>query len=137
MTWKQALALAAALGVTIVPAAANTDLPPAKYDIGGATEAQVLANYDAEFGTDVVPLIRAPYGRAKALCDSINMARYGVPYPAGDENNTLVGCMIRDEDGSDAMIVYSVDPDRPSFAGQIIRHEIGHLLGWPGDHRRD
>ena len=52
----------------------------------------------------------------------------------GNEGTQLLGCLIRDWDYSDAVIVYVADPERPWLANRILRHEIGHLLGWPGTH---
>ena len=137
MTWQQALALAAAMGVTVVSAAADTSLPPVRYDIGGGTEAEALANYSFIFGNYSPPVIRVRYGDAYATCNRINMERFSTPYPEGNDGwNVLVGCMIRNIDKSDPVIVYSYDPDRPEFAAQIFRHEVGHLWGWTGDHPR-
>lgn len=137
MTWQQALALAAALGVTVVPAAADTGLPPPQYDIGGETEADALVNYSFIFGNDGPPVIRVPYGRAKAECDRINIERYHKLYPEGNDfRDVLVGCLIRDADRGRPIIVYSYDLNQPEFAGRIFRHEVGHLWGWPGTHPR-
>jgi len=137
MTWQQALALAASLGVMVVPAAADSDLPPPQYDIGGVTEADALVAYSDRFGNDSAPLISVPYGTAKAECDRIHSERYATPYPEGNDFwNVLVGCLIRDADMGRPIIVYSYDPTRPDLAVRLIRHEAGHLLGWPAEHPR-
>jgi hypothetical protein len=136
MTWKQALALAAALGVTVVPAAADMSLPPAQYDIGGTTEADAMINYIDRFGSNGPEVIRVQYPGAKAVCDRINYQRYGAAYPEGDWITILLGCLIRDRDNGNPILVYSTDPNRPWLAVTILRHEAGHLLGWTGDHPR-
>lgn len=135
------VARATAIGAVValsLPALADDGYPPAKYDIGGATEAEVLRNISDIFGPDAPPLISVPYRQAKAECDRINLMRYGHPYPEGNDGTLLVGCLIRDWDFDNPVIVYSHgDPTDPDLPQRLLRHEIGHLLGWSPDHRRD
>ena len=129
-----------AAAILSTPALADMSEPPARYDIGGVTEEQTLDNFREVFGWDGYPwLIRVPLGQVQAECDAISQHRFGRPYPASETagGKRLLGCMISYPDRSDPIIVYSVDPNRPWLAGQILRHEIAHLFGWPGDHRRD
>ena len=125
--------LALALALFATPALADSSLPPAKYDIGGETEIDTLAMFDKLF--DDAVLIRVPPDQVMPECNALQMERYGTPYPA-IEGTQLLGCMIRNWDYSDAVIVYVADPERPWLANRILRHEIGHLLGWPGTHTR-
>jgi len=86
-----------------------------------------------------MPLTRTPLAYVFAACDAINTVRYGTPYPATEiaPGHRLVGCLIHDVGGGRPAIVYGYDDARPELAGQILRHEIGHLLGWPADHGRN
>lgn len=136
MNWKQALALAAVLGVTVTTALADPiddGFPPPQYDIGGVTEADTLINYIDRFGDNAPPLVRVKIGEALAECDRIQMERYRVHYVY---EGRLLACLIRDFDLSRPIIVYSYAPADPTFAARLLRHETGHLIGWPGDHTR-
>jgi hypothetical protein len=133
----RAIAIGAAIALSL-PALADDGYPPSKYDIGGNTEIEVIQNYREAFGPDAAPLISVPYGSAKAECDRINLERWGVRYPEGNDGSFLVGCLIRYSDLSQPIIVYSDgDPNDPDLAVRLLRHEIGHLLGWPGTHERN
>jgi hypothetical protein len=131
------LALAVASGGAIAfPAYADMSLPPAQYDIGGETEDEVI---EIAYAMDLrFPMIRVPYGGAKAECDRISYQRYGTPYPASVTPNgeTLLGCMIQNVGLiKDPILVYT-----HSYRGttaQLLRHEIAHWLGWAPDHGRD
>lgn len=129
--------LAGSLAIA-TPAFADDGYPPAKYDIGGQTEEETRLNYYEAFGSDAAPLIAVPYGQAKAECDKISLERWGIPYTAGNDGELLVGCLLRNEDLTNPVIVYSRDSifGDAEMANRILRHEIGHLLGWPGDHPR-
>lgn len=124
--------LALVLALIASPAFADDSLPPAKYDLGGETEAEVLLNYWQAFG-ELPPIERVPINETRAACDRLSMKVNYEPYPAAliEPGRRLIGCEI---DGS---IVYSFDPYNPEHATRMLRHELGHLLGWPGDHRRD
>lgn len=139
MNWKKALALAAAMGVTVfvTPAHGDDSYPPAKYDIGGATETETLENFRTVFPE--IPLYRVHIDEAYSLCDGIWFQRYAERYPASEVpfGSKMLGCLIRDSDKSNPVIVYPYDPDRPWLSNQILRHEIGHLMGWPGTHERN
>lgn len=140
MGWVARWAAVAGTAVALTfPALADMTLPPPQYDIGGVTEADTLMNYIDWFGPNGPPLIRVAYGGAKMECDRISYERYGQPYPASEtaDGSTLLGCLIRDLGNGNPVIVYSYDRTRTDLANQILRHEIGHLMGWPGDHRRD
>lgn len=130
------LAMATAL-MMISPAYAgpyfDEGLPPPQYDIGGATEADTLVNYIDRFGLDAPELVRVRTGEAETECDRIHFQRYSVHYVY---NGILYGCLIRDRDLSRPVIVYSYDQSDPTFAARILRHEVGHQLGWPADHSR-
>lgn len=126
--------------LTASPAFANADLPPVKYDPGakGQTEAQIVKAY-----RNKIELHRVAIGTAGQMCDRLSMKRYGVHY-ADDENGTSLGCQLEDENGSHKVVVYSYDtPERAKMKGRkffddlalrMIRHEVGHALGWSGDH---
>lgn len=133
------LLLALAFALTAAPALAgmiDDGLPPARYDIGGATEAEALLNYSDAFGNDGAPIAGVPFGMAQITCDQINRQRYHEAYAAAEAGTVLTGCLIRNNDMSNPVIIYSIVPDRPEFTARIIRHEAGHLLGWPADHPR-
>lgn len=113
---------------------ADMSLPPARFDIGGDTEAETLARFDEIFNA---VLIRVPVDEVLPTCSDIQMERTGQPYPA-EEGRRLLGCLIRDNWGAEnPVIIYPTDPGRPWLTNQILRHEIAHLLGWSNDHRRD
>ena len=117
----RAIAIGAAIALSL-PALADDGYPPSKYDIGGSTEAEVIQNINDIFGTDAPPLIRVPYGQAKAECDHINLERYGTPYPEGNDGSFLVGCLIRDWDFTRPIIVYSDgDPTDPGLAVRLLQ----------------
>jgi len=127
---------AVAMGVaTAYPSYADNTYPPPRYDIGGETEIEVLNNATA-MGLDA-PLVRVPFGEAKAACDRINLERYGEPYPSSvtADGSTLLGCTIINVDRSDPVIVYTYDWN--DSAVRLLRHEYAHLLGWSADHRRN
>ena len=73
------------------PALANDGFPPAKYDIGGDTEAQVIQNLNDMFGSDEPPLIGVPYGQALARVRPHQMERYGTLYPAANDGGVRGG----------------------------------------------
>ena len=125
---------AIALSFTALAGPIDDGLPPSRYDIGGVTEADTLANIHAIFDTDAPPLIRVRESEVLAECDRIQMQRYSMHYLY---DGILQGCLIRDYDLSRPVIVYSYDPTDPTVAARILRHEIGHHLGWPGDHPRE
>jgi hypothetical protein len=132
----RAIAIGAAIALPL-PALADDGYPPSKYDIGGDTVAEVVQNLRDIYGSDAPPLISVPYGQAKAECDHISLERYGTPYPEGNDGSFVVGCLIRNMDLSRPIIVYSDgDPADPDLAVRLLRHEIAHQLGWPGDHPR-
>ena len=111
----------------------DNGLPPPQYDIGGATEADVIVNMIDRLGDTAPPLIRVRPHEVLAECDRIQMQRYSMHYVYG---GNLLGCLIRDYDLSRPVIVYTYDPADPTFAALLLRHEIGHHLGWDGDHPR-
>jgi hypothetical protein len=123
------LALAIALGSAI----ADTSLPPPPFDVGGETEDEVV---ETAVRLDVW-LRRVPFSEALAVCNRIMLARYNLPYPASEtaDGSTLLGCLIRDSDLGRPVIVYSYDWTIPP--AHLLRHELGHLLGWPGTHERN
>ena len=127
--------LALALIVAAGPAFADSSLPPSEFDVGGATVEEVMTAYEDYFG-ERPPVTAVAYGEALTVCE-----RYlGRPYPAAQigPGETLVGCLIRNEwDNGAKMIVYTDDPTDPERAPRLLRHEIGHLLGWPSNHARD
>lgn len=129
-TVVEAVSVAALLLVT--PVLANSDLPPPQYDIGGDTEADALVAYSDRFGNNAPPIYGVMYGSAKAKCDTISLERFNRPYPASETmfGEMLLGCMIENKDRSKPEIVYTFDPAQPELAPRIIRHEVGHLLGW-------
>ena len=95
------LLLALAFALTAVPALAgmiDDGLPPARYDIGGATEAEALLNYSDAFGNDGAPIAGVPFGMAQITCDQINRQRYHEPYAAAEAGIVLTGCLIRNND---------------------------------------
>jgi hypothetical protein len=120
-------------------AMADYGLPPVRFDIGGQTEAQVIRRMHLVFGPDMPELIGLPEKEVMGQCDAIQLHRYGQHYPAAETagGGILVGCLIRDLDHGRPVIVYSVDPKDPFYAAQILRHEVGHHLGWSHTHRRD
>ena len=122
--------LALALALFASPAFADSDLPPAQFDIGGETVAETVELLKEMFGTDTPVLYAVVEEDVKFMCDFISLERYGTLYPAGGgPNETLVGCLIRNApDNSNPAIVYS--------SLKVLRHEIGHHLGWPGEHPR-
>lgn len=75
---------------------------------------------------------RVAYGQAFAMCDKIYMRRFGLHYP----NPPRYGCTIKDRDGNNPEVVYSYDPTGkdPKMADNSLRHEIGHVNGWPKNH---
>ena len=127
--------LALALIVAAGPAFADSSLPPAEFDLGGQTVEEVMTAYEEYFG-EPLPVTAVAYGEALTVCE-----RYlGRPYPAAQigPGETLVGCLIRNVgDNGPKMVVYTDDPTRPEMAPRLLRHEIGHILGWPRDHARD
>lgn len=122
--------LALALALFASPAFADASLPPPQYDIGGEAEWETVALLKEMFGADTPVLYGVAVEDVKFFCDFISIERYGTFYPAvTGPGETLVGCLIRDEpDYSNPAIVYS--------SGKVLRHEVGHLLGWPGEHPR-
>jgi hypothetical protein len=134
------LAGAIAAGVAIaqpLPALADYSLPPPQYDIGGETEEEVIAIAHA---LDInMPMIRVPFGEAATECDRVWRQRFGYPFPmavAVAPGHSLLACLIRDPGNGNPIIVYSYDWHKAD-AAQLLRHEIGHWLGWNDDHRRD
>jgi hypothetical protein len=133
---RNTLAALAILTMSVPAPAGPIDngLPPPQYDIGGATEADVIVNYIDRLGDHTAPLVRVPVGGALAECNRIQMQRYKVPYTY---DGILLGCLIRDNGTlANPIIVYSYDPAEPGMAVNGLRHEVAHLLGWPGDHPR-
>lgn len=135
-----ALARAVAVCVGVAATAptlawADSGLPPPEYNIGGATEGDTLRLINA--AEDVwVEVIKVPIGEVFAVCDAKTRDHLGVPYPA-EQGKTLVGCLVPAGDYYDHQtLVYPDDPSRPWLTHQILLHEAGHLMGWPGDHRR-
>ena len=114
-----------------LPARADSDLPPFPFDLGGETEAEVLATFHEVFSGPV--LVKVPVEQVMDKCSALQMQRYGTPFPAIEPGGQLLGCLIR---GNRPVIVYPDDPARPELTHQILRHEIGHLLGWPDSHIR-
>lgn len=109
------LALITAMFLTASPAFAN--MPPKEFDH--------------------VPTVRVikhkvAYGQAAAMCDSILMRRFG----RHDSSPARYGCTIKNRDGSKPEIVYSYDPTGkdPKMADNTLRHEYGHVNGWPANH---
>jgi hypothetical protein len=131
--------LAIVLALLATPALADTSLPPAKYDIApGATTVEEIEQMELAYFGWKVPLKVVPYGAAIYSCDVLSLTRFGTPYPRSElAGGVLMGCLIRNHDNSDPAIVISYDPSRPGLDAQLLRHELGHLNGWPGDHRRD
>jgi hypothetical protein len=132
------LGMGLVLGLAILasPASADSSLPPAEFDIGGQDEATVIVRAIDRFGPDL-QMISVPYGGALAECDKAQMALYGEPYPAASvvqPGHTLLGCYVRDWMGGHQTVVYS--GRNPRIATEILRHELGHALGWHPDHRR-
>jgi hypothetical protein len=127
-----------ALGlVSTAPAFSDSTLPPPEFDVGGATEAEVIVNAIDRFVLNPPAMIRVPYGGALAECDKAQMALYGEPYPAASvvqPGHTLLGCYVRDWMGGHQTIVYSGRTQED--ATRILKHEIGHALGWSTDHSR-
>jgi hypothetical protein len=130
--------LAIALAMFATPAIADMGYPPEKYDVGGITAAEALQNYRDVFGSDAAPITIVPIGQALAVCDGIWMERWGMEYPRAEiaGGQVLMGCMVRNADWSNPRIVVSNDMLDPELAVRLIRHEVGHLLGWPGTHPR-
>jgi hypothetical protein len=131
--------LALALAMLATPALADMSYPPAKYDIGGTTTAEVMQNYHDIFGAEAAPIIIVPVGwRALTECDRLWQERYGAEYPRAEiaAGQVLMGCMVRNPDWSNAVIVVSDDWLNPELAVRLMRHEIAHLLGWEGTHPR-
>jgi hypothetical protein len=129
--------LALALAMLAGPALADMSYPPAKYDIGGVTAAEVIQNYNDVF-VGYAPITIVPLGQALAACDGIWQERWGLQYPRAEigPGETLAGCMVRYADWSEPRIVVSNDPNDPELVVRLMRHELAHLLGWPGDHPR-
>lgn len=73
---------------------------------------------------------RVAYGKAAAKCNEIYMKRFGEHYPT----KPRYGCTITGEGGID--VVYSYDPTGKDkkMAENTLRHEYGHVNGWPSDH---
>lgn len=129
-----------ALILACSPAFANADLPPLKYDPGakGQTEAQIVKAYRGK-----IEFHRVPIGTAAQMCDKVSMQRDGTHY-ADDENGTPLGCQFDATPTRRPVVVYSYDtPERAKMKGRkffddlalrMIRHEVGHYLGW-ADHR--
>ena len=130
--------LALALALIASPANADMSYPPERYDIGGTTAAEVIQSYRNVFGMYVAPITIVPLGQALEQCDRLWMERWGLPYPRAEiaPGQILFGCMVRNLDWTNPVIVVSSDPGNPELVVRLMRHEIGHLLGWPGDHRR-
>ncbi len=97
------------------------------------TEAEILVNY-----IDRVPAIQhatfhnVPVDQAFEFCNWIHWKSYGGPYP--EEFGKILGCFIPYGESGSPTIIYSHDDWRPELATQLLRHEIGHQLGWPGHH---
>jgi hypothetical protein len=131
--------LALALLLLATPALADTSLPPTKYDLGpGMTTVEEIEHVELGYFGWMVPLFEVPVGQARDKCDQLSLARWGTPYPASEipGGSTLMGCLIRDNDDGNPVIVISYDPQRPELAPRLLRHELGHLMGWPGNHPR-
>ena len=131
--------LALALLLLATPALADSGLPPSKYDLGlGMTTVEEIEFVELGYFGWRVPLYQVPVGQARAKCDYLSMTRWGTPYPASEipGGSILYGCLIRNNDDSDPVIVISYDPQRPELAPRLLRHELGHLMGWPGNHPR-
>ena len=111
----------------------------AKYDIGGDTVPEVIKNYSEVYGALMQPPIhQVPYGQAKAECDKISLDRYGTPYPEGNDG-TLIGGMPDPQLGfqqSDHRHPASMTRKTRDLAVRLLRHEIGHQLGWAPEHPR-
>ena len=126
--------LTAWLAMLASPAIADMGCPPPEYDVGAnwMTEAEILVAY-----TDRVPANQhatfhnVHVEEAFEFCNWVHWQSYGRPYP--EETGKVLACYIPfGENGP--TIVYSHDDWRPELATQLLRHEIGHQLGWPGDH---
>lgn len=121
------------------PALADSGLPPAKYDLApNATTVEEVEQMEISYFGELVLTWQVPIGEAGAKCNELFLQRYSQPYPASEtaDGSTLYGCLMRDIDMGHPQIVISVDPFRPGLAAQLLRHELGHLAGWPNDHPR-
>jgi len=115
------------------PAFADNSFPPARYDIGGDTIEEAVANFRAIYGS-AASIQAVPFGSAQATCDPISRRVWGVNWPSdatATNGKILYGCSV--QGASFPEIVYSYTND-PEFALRIFRHEAGHILGWPGHH---
>jgi hypothetical protein len=123
-----------ALLLCATPAFANMDLPPARYDIGGSTIEEAVANYVKVFPDAAIQAVRL--GQAQEACDVIARRVWGYPRWPSDataaNGKILYGCSTQGAAVPD--IVYSYDPAYPWLALQIFRHEAGHIMGWPEWH---
>jgi hypothetical protein len=123
-----------ALLLCATPAFANSDLPPARYDIGGDTIEEAVANYIKVFPDASIQAVEL--GQAQKACDVIARRVWGYPRWPSDataaNGKILYGCSTQGAAVPD--IVYSYSPDYPWLALQIFRHEAGHILGWPEWH---
>ncbi len=83
-----------------------------------------------------------PVGEAHAVCDREHRERFGTPYPIAEfDDGTVFGCFIQWWGGGNPVIVYSYDVPELTYDvrrhmwelyAELLRHEIGHHLGWPG-----
>jgi len=126
--------MAGAAAITTLPALADSGLPPPEYDIGGTTEGDTLRLIDQ--AEDVwVKVVKVPIKQVPDVCDAATLDHLGMPYPAADKAK-LIGCLVPTGKYTYQTLVYPDDPRRPWLAHQILRHEAGHLMDWPGDHPR-
>jgi hypothetical protein len=111
------------------PALADITLPPARYDIGGDTMEEALANFYVVFG-DSVEVQAMTWVNVNAACDKLSQERWHINWPPVPVGESLMGCSIAEEPFK---LVYPTDYSTV----QVFRHEVGHILGWPNTHPRD
>lgn len=105
-----------ALLIAMVATPALANMPPKEYD----HKPSVYVNKH-----------RVAYGQAAAKCNEIHMKLYGTRYPT----KPRYGCNMVSSDGR-VDVVYSYDPTGKDkrMANNTLRHEYGHINGWPEDH---